>query len=126
MSLPIFSHETLREKQFSAKSHVAIIAIGILLGQGVLWLFQFVWVPARQVLDILIDIIRYPYVHHSFSGVLSFQFIRMLLFEALPYFALAWILSIWVFRAGPFEAVIAYLATLRRKHAQKAATDIGG
>ena len=108
------------------ESQVAVVAIGILLSYGVLTLFQLIWVPARESLDIFIDAIRYPYVLHRFRDILNVQFICTLLFAALPYFAVAWILSIWIFRAGPFEAVIAYLATLRRKHAQKAATDIGG
>ena len=94
------------------ESHVAIIAIAMLLGQGVMWLFQIVWVPVSQAIGILIDAVEYPYAHHTFSGILGLQSVYMSLGEAIPCFVIAWVVSRFVFSAGPFEALIAYRARI--------------
>ena len=98
------------------ESDIAIIAIAILLAQGVVWLFQLVWVPVNEALNILVEAVRYPYVHYSFSGILGLQPMYLFLGEAIPCFAVAWILSLWVYGAGPFATLIEYNARLSRKH----------
>lgn len=98
------------------ESHVAIIAIAMLLGQGVMLLFQIAWIPIREAIAILIDAIEYPYVGLIFKGIFSTQFICQVIYAsfslALPCFVVAWIVSRFVFSAGPFEALIAYRARI--------------
>jgi hypothetical protein len=98
------------------ESHIAIIAITILLGQGIMWLFQLVWFPASEALKIMTDAIKYPYAHYSFSLIFGLQSVYLFLGEAIPCFAVAWILSVWVFGAGPFEVLIGYHARLEGRH----------
>jgi len=81
-----------------------------------MWLFQLVWVPTSGALNILSEAIKYPYVHYSFRDILGLQPVYMALAGAIPRFAVAWILSLWVFGAGPFEALISYHVRSRRKH----------
>lgn len=90
------------------ESHVAIIAIAMLLGQGVMWLFHIAWFPVNEAIGRLIDAIEYPYAGLSFNGIFGTQPVYMLLSEAVPCFVVAWIVSRFVFSAGPFEALITY------------------
>ncbi len=103
-------------KTILLESHVAIVTIAILLAECLIRLFQLVWVPTRQILDILIDAVEYPYVRHAFGGILNSDLIWMVLFDALPFLAAAWSLSFWVFGVGPIKALATYQATARSQY----------
>lgn len=96
------------------ESHVAIIAIAVLLAQGVLWLLHLVGFPADEGIGILVDSINYPYARQDFSRVFSPQLFWLAISEAIPCFVVAWILSEWVFGVGPIDALIRHHAAVRR------------
>jgi|SRR5690349_5317273 len=101
-------------KDVLRESHIAVVVIVVLLGQGVLRLVQLLLLSATNAVDFLTEAFRYPYFHASYKSIPNFQSFSLLIFAALPFFAVAWILSTWMFAAGPFQAVITYVANLRR------------
>ena len=109
-----------------ADSHVAIVAIAMLIFGSTAWLCQLVWFPFSRVPSLLNDVfvffpdVRYADVQYAYSrdlrSIFGLQPFFLLLGGAIVYFTAAWALSLWVYGAGPFEALIACHARLRRKN----------
>ncbi|SRR5579871_2755399 len=108
-----------------ADSHVAAVAITILIFLSIAWLCQLVWLPFSRVPNFVTD--AYPYffdrqwVQYAYSrdlqSTLGLQTFYLFLGIAVIEFTAAWVMSLWTYRAGPFEALIACHARLRRKDA---------
>ena len=104
-----------------ADSHVAFVAIAMLVFGSIARLCQLVWFPFSRVPSFLNDVfVFFPDVQYAYSRDLRSTFglqpFFLLLGGAIVYFTAAWALSLWVYGAGPFEALIACHASLRRKH----------
>lgn len=109
-----------------ADSHVAFVAIAMLVFGAIAWLCQLVWFPFSHVPNFLNDLfvffpdVQYADLHYAYSRDLRSMFglqpFFLLLGGAIVYFTAAWALSLWVYGAGPFQALIARHARLRRNH----------
>ena len=108
-----------------ADSHVAAVAIAMLVFFSIAWFCQLVWLPFSRVPNFLSD--AYPYfldvqwVQYAYSRDLRSTFglqpFYVFLGSAIIEFTAAWVLSLWVYGTWPFEALIACHARLRRKDA---------
>jgi len=102
-----------------AESHIAAIAIAVLLVASASWAFPILWNPASEGIGEWYEYARADYTdaafffrHYGFNTL--WQSIPIFLPEAIAYFVAAWILSQLVYGVGPFRALIAHRERLTR------------
>ena len=106
-------------RQLLADSHVAAIAIAVLLVASASWAFPILWNPASKGIGEWYEYARADYTDAAFFfRYIGFrtlwQSISFFLSGAIAHFAAAWILSHLVFGVGPFRALIAHRKKLMR------------
>lgn len=104
-----------------AESHIAAVAIGLLLYSSIQSGFIALWPPFSRAVDFLITAIAIrgvPYISPGFD----FED-RVMVTESLSHSAYvllglvaAWILSRWIYGAGPFQTLRQYRARLARRN----------
>lgn len=109
-----------------AESHVAIVAIVMLVFGSIACLCQLVWFPFSRVPNFLSDVfvffpgVQYADIQYAYSrdlrSIFGLQPFFLFVGVAIVYLIAAWVLSLWIYAAGPIEALIACHASLRRKH----------
>lgn len=107
-------------REILADTHIAAVAIAVLLLWTLDGTFRALWGPLSSVAGFLftsVAILDIPY----FSPVLS-RADRLLVFTTLMYlssavisFSTAWLLSRWVFGVAPLRSLSAYRAKLTRR-----------
>ena len=106
-------------RQLLADSHVAAVAIAVLLFWSVQWGVQALWVPLFRAIDFLMTAIvtrEIPYFSVSLADCLIRLNTFFYLFYALISFAIAWVLSRWVYRNGPLRSLSTYRIRLKRSN----------
>jgi hypothetical protein len=104
------------------ESHIAGVAIAVLLTQSGIWALELLWFPISEVIG------AWPrYAATGFTDAsYFFGFVRGIqlgqaaipsLSGAIIRFAEAWILSQFVYGVGPFRALMAARARIPSKHA---------
>jgi hypothetical protein len=103
-----------------ADSHVAAIAIAVLLFGSLESACWALWVPLPAAVSFLLDVAtirNVPYSATAFDRV-SVLVATSWLFYSLAYFAAAELLSRWVYGMGPLRSLSRYRTRLvRRNHA---------
>ncbi len=104
-----------------ADSHVAAVAIAVLLLTFLDGAFRAVWPPLSDVLEFLLTAVAiFDIPYFSFSAVEILRLINTTLFLYSSIFSLcaAWVLSKWVYGVGPFRCLSEYRSKLvGREHA---------
>jgi len=107
-------------RQILADSHVAAVAIAVLLFWALSSAIRIPWEPLSRVADFLLTAVAIggvPYI----PSKLDFAN-RLMLFNTLTYFFIAlisfggaWFLSRWVYRVGPFRSLSHYRIPVDKK-----------
>ncbi|HKW25850.1 MAG TPA: hypothetical protein VJN48_08705 [Terriglobales bacterium] len=110
-------------REVLAASHVAAVAIAVLLFWTVEGVLLALWAPLSRVIGFLftaIAILDIPYFSKTFTLadrttlVISCAY----LYTALISLSAAWLLARWVYRLGPFRSLTSYCGRIFwRKHA---------
>lgn len=107
-------------RKILADSHVAVVAIALLLLWSLDYAFHALWGPLSRVTEFLLTALAIrgiPYSSYAADSLLSIETLLYLSW-ALWGFAAAWILSHWVFGVGPLHCLSDCRSTLvRRNHA---------
>jgi hypothetical protein len=103
-----------------AESHIAAIAIAILLFFFFDFLVRALWEPLPAAIMFLLTAIAVrgmPYVPKRLNLYQEFQLMEPLyfLFEAAVSFFAAWLLSRWIHGVGPFASLKRYRPELTRR-----------
>jgi len=111
-------------REVLADSHIAAVAIAVLLLSSLDAAFRGFWVPVSRAVGYLVTavlIVDIPY----FSPTLTIADRLMLmstfayLYYAIVSLSAAWLLSRWVYGLGPFRSLNGYRSKLiRREHAR--------
>lgn len=110
-------------REILAESHVSAVAIVVLIYWSLYWGFTAVWGPLTRAFSFLftaVAILDIPYYSTTFSSADRFALSITLefLFNAFVCLAAAWLLSRWVYGAGPLRSLSKYRTRLvRRNHA---------
>ena len=95
-------------KEILAQSHVASVAIAVLLFWFINNIFLAVWtliVPALSFLATAIAILGIPFVSWSYTRYTVFL-ASFCLCSAIIDFLAAWLVSRWIYDAGPIRSLI--------------------
>ena len=108
-------------RQILADSHVAAVAIALLLLWSLDGLVDALWVPLSRAIEFLVTavaILDVPYFSRILTTAdrLNLLVVGGYLYSALASFFAAWVLSHWVYGAGPLRSLISYGKTNRRGH----------
>jgi len=110
-------------RQVLADSHVAVVAIALLLLWSLDAAFQALWPPVSHAMNFVftaIAILDIPYFSRTFT-VADWSMLVMTLaylYSSIVSFSAAWLLSKWIYGTGPFSTLMAYRSRLiRTKHA---------
>lgn len=112
-----------RNRETLAESHVAAIAIAVLLVWSLDGVFRAVWAPVFRAVSFLftaIAIFDIPYFSPTLTVADRFTLMTTFsnLFSAIISFFAAWLLSRWVCGVGPLRCLMSYRSKLtRRQHA---------
>ena len=107
-------------RQLLVESHVAAIAIVMLLSASVIWALQLLlWLPASDAIGdwynyAAADFTDAAYFFRHFGLLPNWQSIIPLLPLAISYVIAAWILSHLIYGAGPFRVLIGLREKLTR------------
>lgn len=108
-------------RQILADSHVSAVAIAVLLIWSLDYLFDAIWNPALHALSYLATAVAIRGVP---SPTLTRFAQRTMLITSVSFvsyafisLAAAWLLSLWVYGAGPLTSLQSYRERLRRSHA---------
>jgi hypothetical protein len=110
-------------RKILADSHVAAVAIAVLLFWSLDWTSRGLCGPLYRAADFLftaVAILGIPYFSRTLTLADFLMLIRAFfyLIDALIAFAAAWLVSRWVYGAGPFRSLSAYWKKpARRNHA---------
>lgn len=99
-----------------ADSHVAAVAIAVLLVWSLDSGFRALWDPFYRLADFLFTafaIFGIPYFSFSYSDLLSFVTTFSYLFFSLVSLAAAYLVSRWVYGVGPLRILSSYRNKLR-------------
>ncbi len=102
-------------------SHVAAIAIAVLLAGAIEFVFLDLLYPASRVLSFLAIVVATnnpPYIPRTMdyaAGNVSFQAPLLNLCFAVNNLACAWLLSLWIYGTGPMRILSNYRDKLKRK-----------
>lgn len=109
---------SLREVLF--RSHVAAVAIAVLLLWGIDAGLRAIWQPLYRVITFLftaVAILDIPYYSSSLSEKWLLWIPALFnLFFAFLNLAAAWLLSQWVYGVGPFRSLRECAASLKRRN----------
>ena len=113
-----FVKPSLRE--ILADSYVSAVAIAVLLYWSLYWGFEALWGPLARAAGFLftaVAILDIPYFSPGFTSADRFMATTTLtfLFNAFVCFALAWLLSRWVYGMGPLRSLSKCRTTLINK-----------
>jgi len=106
-------------RQLLADSHVAAVAIAVLLLWSFQWGVRALWDPVSSVTVFLftaVAILDVPYLSLTASDWLALIGTFTYLVYALISFAIAWLLSRWVYGNGPFHSLSMYRMRLGRSN----------
>ena len=103
-------------REILADFHVSAVAIAVLLYWSLYWGFTALWSPLALAASFLFNavaILGIPYGSFTFTGTdrLMLSTTLTFLFNAFVCLAAAWLLSRWVYGAGPLRS----LSKCRRK-----------
>jgi hypothetical protein len=110
-------------REVLAESHIAAVAIAVLLVWSLEWLLDALWIPFFRVGEFVINaiaILGIPYDSHvfDFADRQTVFFSLFYCFLALTAIATAWTLSRWVYGIGPLKTLREYHKKfVRRSHA---------
>jgi hypothetical protein len=104
-----------------AESHTAAVAIAVLLVWSLDGAFRALWDPAFSAASFLftaVAIFDIPYFSPTFTIVDRLMLITTLsyLYTAIVSFSAAWLLSRWVYGAGPLRTLMSYRSKLTGRH----------
>ena len=110
---------TLRE--ILAHSHIAAVAIAVLLIWSLDWGFRALWNPLLRVAGFLFNLIAIFGIPYSSPGVNIADRLILIntfsyLFAALTSLAAARLLSHWVYGVGPLHSLSAYRTRITRRN----------
>lgn len=102
-----------------AESHVAAVAIAVLLAWSLHYGFLALWVPLFRVIAYVftaVAILDFPYVSPGFNAKDRFDLILACeyLYVTVISLSAAWILSQWVYDTGPFRCLSKYREKIER------------
>jgi hypothetical protein len=106
-----------RFQKILAESHIAAITIAVLLLWCLNGAFQALWAPFSRVVGFLftaVAILDIPYISPTPTLADGFMLVTAsnYLYGAIFNFSAAWILSKWVFGAGPVQSLTHYCKNL--------------
>jgi hypothetical protein len=110
-------------RQTLADSHVAAIAILLLLFWSFQWTIEALWEPVSRLAKLLfiaVAILDIPYISPTLDPPDRLMFINAcwFFFFAMSSITAAWLLSHWTYGEGPFRGLSRYRALLaKRGHA---------
>ena len=110
-------------REVLADSHVAAVAIAVLLLWSLDSAFRALWEPLYSALSFLVTavlILDIPYISPALSLMNRWMWIISLayLYGAITCFFAAWLLSRWVYGLGPLRSLSEYRSRIgRRTHA---------
>jgi hypothetical protein len=101
-------------------SHVAAIAIAVLIFTCVAEAFFAVWYPVERFLSSLLTAVAtgdIPYIPRAVDALTRVNLLAAFtqLVSALSVLAAAWLLSRWIYGTGPLRSLGAYQGKLSRK-----------
>ena len=104
-----------------AESHVAAVTIAVLLLWSLDGAFRALWDPAFSAVRFLftaVAIFDIPYFSPTFTMVDQLMLVTTLsyLYSAIVSFSAAWLLSRWVYGAGPLRTLTSYRSQLTGRH----------
>ena len=102
-----------------AESHVAAVAIAVLLLWSLDGAFRALWDPALSAARFLftaVAIFDIPYFSPTFTMVDQLMLVTTLSYSAIVSFSAAWLLSRWVYGAGPLRTLTSYRSQLTGRH----------
>ena len=108
-------------REILAGSHIAAIAMAVLLLWSIDWGFRVLWSPLPRVATFLataVAIRGIPYFPSTLTGADRAMLVSTLLylFGALACTAAAWLLSRWVYGVGLFRSLSEYRVILTRSN----------
>jgi len=108
-------------RKILADSHIAAIAIAVLLFWMLSSAFRAPWDPLSRAADFLFTAVAIggvPYIPSKldFADRLMLFTTVTYFFTALISFGVAWLLSRWVYRVGPFRSLSNYRTQLVRRN----------
>jgi hypothetical protein len=106
-----------RFQQILAESHIAAITIAVLLLWCLNGAFQALWAPVARVVGFVftaVAILDVPYFSPTLTLADRFTLVSAsaYLYGAIINFSAAWLLSRWVFGAGPVRSLTRYCKNL--------------
>jgi len=106
-------------RQVLADSHVAAIAIALFLLWSLDAAFSALWPPVSHALQYVftaIAILDIPYFSHTFTVADRSMLILSLVYvySCIVSLSAAWLLSKWIYGAGPFRALMSFCSKLIR------------
>jgi hypothetical protein len=107
-------------RQTLADSHVAAVTIAVLILWSLDGAFRAAWEPVSHMLAFLftaVAILDIPYFPRMLTpaGRSMLIMAATYLYGAVVSFAAAWLLSQWVYKAGPIRLLATYYNLVRRK-----------
>jgi hypothetical protein len=108
-------------REILAGSHIAAIAIAVLLLWSIEWGFRALWSPLPRVATFLVTAVAIrgiPYFPSTLTGADRAMLVSTLfyLFGALACIAAAWLLSRWVYGVGLLRSLSKYRVRLTRRN----------
>jgi hypothetical protein len=109
-------------KEVLADSHIAAVAIAVLLLWSLDGIFRALWSPVYRVLGFLftaVAILDVPFISPTLTGEDRLMLITTFLYfcAAIISFSGAWLLSRWVYGVGPLRSLVRYRSRIGRKDA---------
>jgi hypothetical protein len=107
-------------RQTLVDSHVAAVAIMLLLFWSFKWTIEAFWEPISRLAKFLftaVAILDIPYISPTLDVTDRHMFINTCFFflNAVSAVAAAWLLSQWVYGEGPFRSLSRYRRRLERR-----------
>ncbi len=109
-------------RQTLADSHIAAVTIALLLLWSLDSVFGALWVPLSRAISYLltaVSIMDIPYFSRTLTTAdrLNLIVVGGYLYSAIASFFAAWVLSYWVYGAGPLRSLTRYSKNSGRRHA---------
>jgi hypothetical protein len=107
-------------RQALADSHVAAVAITLLLFWSFKWAIEALWEPFSRLAKFLftaVAILDIPYISPTLDVTDRHMFINTCFFflHAVSAVAAAWLLSHWIYGEGPFRSLNTHRGQLARR-----------
>ena len=115
-------HRSLPLRQILADSHVAAVTVTVLLVGALDSAFRAIVEPCSRILTFVLTAIAIrdiPFISSelTFADRIFLETTAVYLYASAVSFAAAWLLSRWVFRLSPLQALARYKTLIRRSDA---------